>query len=214
MTDQSTPWSPATSMPAAAFAIVAAAVIVADAATLPPGQTLTREGGGIEIMSMIGYLYAALVYAFAAPSPNWPVPTILVSMSLRELDADKAFTSEGLLGTRILLPDTSVWEKMLAVSVWTTLGTALAILVRGRGPRFVRDLRRGAPWAVAAAAGLLLALASKSIDGLARKLAPWGVELSDVASRSAGRLEEGLELFIPVFFVIAICSHARARELG
>ncbi len=195
------------------FALVAVVVVLADRATLPPEETLTREGGGIETMSMLGYILAVLAYLRVGPRPPfWPVPVLLLAMALREFDADKRFTSEGVLSTKILFYDTPIWEKTLAVGVWALLVTALAMLVRYRGRIFYDALRRGAPWAVSFVGGLLLAASSKTIDGLGRKLLSFGIEISADLDRNAGTLEELVEIFVPILFLAAILLRARVTE--
>lgn len=188
-----------------AFACVALVVILGDLATLPPGEKPTREGGGIETMSMLGYLTAIAVCFWAVPrAPFWPVPTLLFAMALREFDGDKRFTSEGVLSTKIIFYDTPIWEKVLALGVWALLVVALVTLVRHRLGPLIEGLRRHRPWALAFFTGLLIAAFSKTIDGLGRKLLSFGIEISSAANSNAGTLEELLELFIPVLFIIAI----------
>ncbi|WP_299837591.1 hypothetical protein [uncultured Jannaschia sp.] len=184
--------------------VIAAAVIAIDVATLTDGETLTREGGGIEMLSMLGYLAAIVLYFWKRPRPIWPIPVTLLFMAAREFDADKRFTSEGILSTKILFYDTPLWEKTTALTVWVALAVTLIVLIRRRGPVLLAALKRGMPWALAFAAGFLLAGFSKSIDGLARKLAPWGVVVPSDVDRYAGTLEECLELLIPVVFMVAI----------
>lgn len=82
--------------------------------------------------------------------------------------------------------------------------TTLISLIRGRLPSLLSALRRRAPWSLWLAAGFVLAAFSKTIDGLARKLASWGIDVSRGIGRGAGTLEELLELLIPIFFMIAI----------
>ncbi|WP_299820007.1 hypothetical protein [uncultured Jannaschia sp.] len=183
---------------------VAAAAIGGDLATLSGGETLTREGGSVEALSMLGYLAAIVLYLLKSARPFWPVPATLLFMAAREFDADKRFTSEGILSTKILFYDTPVWEKAVALLVWAALAITLIALMRGRWPALVAALKRGVPWALAFATGFVLAGFSKLIDGLARKLAPWGIAVPGDVNRIAGTLEEWLELLIPVAFMVAI----------
>ncbi|RYH04076.1 hypothetical protein EU805_01505 [Salipiger sp. IMCC34102] len=209
--------TPATRGPlvsAACFALAALAMVMLDWAMLPTNRSLTREGGAIEVMSMLGYVYAAVVYLRLAQPVFWPVPALLLFMAGREADADKRFTSEGILSTKILLRDTPLWEKLLAVGVWVLIVASLILLIRHRGPALLRALRHGAPWALAFAAGLFLAAFSKAIDGLGRKLLTFGIEVAQGVEHNAGLLEELLELLIPLLFLIAIGLKADEREVG
>ena len=69
------------------------------------------------------------------------------------------------------------------------------MLLRRNLPDWLRGMRGGnvRAWLMLAALGLYAV--AKSLDGLARKLAPWGIEISDWANRTAGRSEEAMELF-------------------
>ncbi|WP_415392987.1 hypothetical protein [Paracoccus sp. SJTW-4] len=46
---------------------------------------------------------------------QWHVLALLVMMSLRELDFDKRFLSEGILQLRLYSGPSSVWEKLLGL---------------------------------------------------------------------------------------------------
>ncbi|PYE83917.1 hypothetical protein [Pseudoroseicyclus aestuarii] len=194
------------------FLALTAFVVGADWAMLPDGEKLTREGGGIEMMSLIGYILAAGLYLWVArPRVFWAVPMVLLFMAAREGDLDKRFTSEGILSTKILIHDTALWEKLLALGLWALLAASVIALVRYRGPALLRALRQARPWALAVAGGILLAAFSKAIDGLARKLAPLGIDVSAPVGRGAGVLEELLEVLVPPLFMLAILWARRSE---
>ena len=67
-------------------------------------------------------------------------------------------------------------------------------LLRRNLPDWLRALRGGdvSAWLLLATLGLYGM--AKTLDGLGRKLAPWGIEISDWANRTAGRSEEAMEL--------------------
>ena len=193
-----------------AYLVVAVCVLAFDAARLPEGSSLAREGGGIEMISMLGYLVATVVYLWTARVPLWSVVAILLFMAARELDFDKALTSEGILSTKIFVRDTALWEKLLALGIWALLVATMVSLFRRRGAPMLRALRSGEAWAFAFVAGLALAVASKSIDGIARKLAPFGFQFEERTSEGFEVIEESLEILIPFFFTLAILLSARA----
>ena len=193
-----------------AYLVIAACVVGLDWARLPEGGSLAREGGGIEMISMLGYLVATVAYLWTAQVPLWSVVSILLFMAARELDFDKAFTSEGILSTKIFVRDSALWEKGLALGIWALLVATLVSLVRRRGAPMLRALRSGEAWAFAFVAGLAFAVASKSIDGIARKLAPFGIQFEEGTSEGFEVIEESLEILIPFFFTLAILLSARA----
>jgi hypothetical protein len=188
--------------------VLAGIAILIDAATLAPGEKLTREGGSVETASALLYLVAAAAFLWREGSWRrlWPVPVLLLAMAAREFDFDKRFTSEGLLGIKILTRETPLWEKALAVLVIALLTAAIAVLVR-RGLRgFLEGLRRRRGGALYLLAAVALTAGTKTIDGLARKLAPLGIDVSASTSRAAGSIEEYLELGIPILLLMAILA--------
>ncbi|QFU09912.1 hypothetical protein PARPLA_00525 [Rhodobacteraceae bacterium THAF1] len=187
------------------YIIVASIVVLTDWTRLADTANLTRENGSVETMSMVGYLAALAVYLLRSGKQTfWPVPVVLGLMALREFDADKRFTSEGLLSTNIFSADTLLWEKGLAVGLWALLVCTLFTLIRYRAAPFAAALRTGSRWAILLLAAIGIAAFSKSIDGLARKLSPLNIDVSDQVSAGAGTLEEMLELLIPVLFMLAM----------
>ena len=183
--------------------------IAADALFLSRGASLTREGGAVELASALFYLLALGAFLSRAGERRvwlWPVPVLLAAMALREFDADKRFTSEGVLGIKILTRDTPLWEKALGIVVVGGLLLAIAVLLRRTLRPFLSALMRFVQWALWTAAAILLAVFTKSIDGLARKLEPLGIPISEEVSRAVGGTEEYLELGIPLLILMAILS--------
>ncbi len=183
--------------------LVAAAVIVLDAVLNPAAPSL-REGGGVESASALLYAVPILLCLTGGNlRRNWMTPLLLAAMALRELDADKRFTSEGVLGIKILTHDTALWEKVLGLVVVVTLLAALWLLLRRYGRTFAAGVASLRPWALYLAGGLVLAAVTKSIDGLGRKLRPLGIDVSEAVNSNAGRVEEVLELGIPVLLAMS-----------
>ena len=66
--------------------------------------------------------------------------------------------------------------------------------------------------ATGVAAALLLLGFSKSIDGVARKLAPLGVDLSGKVSFLSGAIAEVMELGIPLLMIIVFHARIQTNE--
>ncbi len=198
-----------------AWLVAAGVAIAIDAALLEPGRKLTREGGSVETASALLYFvaFAAFLWRRGARGRMWPVPLLLLAMAAREFDADKRFTSEGLLSLKILTRDTPFHEKALGVAVLAALVLAMALLLRRGLGAFLGDLHRGAAWALFLAGALGLAAITKSIDELQRKLAPLGVDIPDGVARLAGSAEEYLELGIPILLLMAILQLTATTRL-
>jgi hypothetical protein len=86
------------------------------------------------------------------------------------------------------------------------------MIVRNHISSFLEGLRLVSVEATGVAAALLLLGFSKSIDGIARKLAPLGVDLSGRVSFLAGAIEEVMELGIPLLMIIVFHAWIQTNE--
>lgn len=203
-----------------ALAVTIAAVAV-DALTLAPGASLVREHGAIEMASALLYLLVALVWwgqrGSAALRTDWEIPVLLLAMMAREFDLDKALTSVGLFKSSLYLrAGAPLWERLLGAAVIGVLAVAVTRLVLRHGRAMLGGLRRfeAGPLAVLAAVGFVGA--SKTIDGLARKLRPLGIEVTEAVSAGFEVAEEVMELFVPIMLLLAVRAGAAAgnRVMG
>ena len=201
------------------FVVAMAALgFIAGAWRIASGSDLA-EDGVTEMLSATGYLAALpLVWLrwhdLARP---WALAVVLIAMCGRELDLDKRFTEPGLLQARLYTGDSPLWLKVVGLLV---VGTVLAALWRLAVPglaRWARAMPRGLAWAWALTGAGALVVVSKSLDGLQRKLAPLGIDISDAANLSASRSEELLEVLIPaalalVIALVPVARHGDARR--
>lgn len=179
---------------------------------IAPRSSITREGGPVELCSAGFYLLA--LAALCARSPvgrAWPGMIALLAMFLRELDADKRFTDEGLLSTKIFVYDIPVWQKLLAAGVLAVLLVAAGALIWRGAARLFRGLAERRTWSIYFASAVVLAVVSKSVDGLGRKLAPFGLRVPENVNARAGQMEEVMEIGIPVLLLMAILAKRPAR---
>lgn len=211
---------------ASGAALVTAAVLLIfsrmiEVALLPqtPRAFLMTEGGMIEMASALGYLLCIGLIAWLWPAGSlrrsWYFPVLLLAFSARELDADKIFFTEGLLKLSQYTAGTVGGGEML-VSILLVLGlviSTLAMLNRETGP-FLADLRKFHPAAIAFLIGVAFIGAYKSIDGLGRKLAPFGIEVGETLNRYVTVVEEVGELGIPLMFGVAIILATRGTMAG
>ena len=183
------------------------------AATLARGGELT-EAGATETISALGYLLVLPLVWLRRGELSRPgaLAVVLLAMCGRELDLDKRFTEPGLLQARLYTGDSPLWLKAVGLLV---VGAVLVALWRLAVPglaRWTRDVARGAGWAWALLGAGALVVVSKSLDGLQRKLAPLGIDVSDAANRLASRSEELLEVLIPAALALAIALVPSARH--
>lgn len=174
------------------------------------GASFKREGGGIELVSAFLYVVAVVVFFQSTPRAHWKrlfhVPALMALFAMREMDFDKAFTQAGVLSSKLYTSDASVLTKVIAgsfalLAVWVLIRTVL----KG-GPAVMRGLKGGKLWAFFAVFAAVLIVFTKSIDGLGRKLADFGITISAQTDVLAALIEEVGEAFIPVCAILAIVA--------
>lgn len=180
---------------------------------------LFNEGSIIEALSAISYFVAAglLLLQIGLRMPaRWSALWIVLCFGMRELDFDKRFTSMGLLKSRIYsASDVPVYEKLLAALLMASLVAALFFLIKNYFVPFIKGVLRGDGMALSMffCGGALFV--SKSLDGIARKLKPFGVETTDGVKQFAECLEESLELaaaFLLLFVVLLAFRQGRPKR--
>ena len=172
------------------------------------------EGGPVEVASALLLGLAAILLAVrAAREPSlWHLPVLALLLCLRELDLDKA-AGAGLLKSRTYTGDAPLGVKLLGLAVIAlTLSAAWRLVRRGRAP-FLAAWRGGAAWPGLLVAGVVMVGVAKAIDGLNRKLEPFGLAVSERAAVFAGRAEETMELGFAALVVAAVLSAWRGRPL-
>ncbi|SCY96980.1 hypothetical protein [Paracoccus tibetensis] len=193
-------------------------VLVSLLAVLLPSSIIDlafKEGGLVEAASAAALGLGALILLGDllrdGRSDQWHLALLTAALALRELDMDKALTEHGILSARLYSGSAPVEQKILGALILTTLvWTALRLLRRDLRP-WVAALKRdeSRAWLLGAAFGLYGA--AKALDGAGRKLAPWGIELSDATSRFAARAEEGMEMLAALLVFLACLSWRRLR---
>ena len=181
---------------------------------VPPetAQALTTEGSGfVEYGAVIGYLIcAALVAVLSRAKGFFKLALIVVpiALALREMDMDKRYFTEGLFKSSQYFKGIVSWpEVALSAAIVLFLAACGLMILRSGGASFFAGLRRGEAWVLAICAAIGVAVIAKSLDGLSRKLAPLGIEVSQTLSDQTTLIEEGLELAIPVFLILAILAY-------
>jgi hypothetical protein len=188
-----------------ALACLSALVLVmAGLVTAITPKDVFAESGPIERLSAIYLIGTAIWLGVIADLSRWHQVVLLAAAGLRELDWDKAFTDSGVLQLRLYSGD-AVWGQKLAglVVLAVLIAAGLRLLGRDFMP-WLRSLRAGdvAAWLVAGCFGLHIV--AKTLDGLGRKLQPFGINLSDWTNTVAGRAEEALELVAAILILQAV----------
>ena len=189
--------------------------VLIDALFFANEASLMREGGGLELSAAILFAATAVVFIVIVPRVHWvelaQIPILMLLFAMRELDLDKAFTSSGILSLRFYSGDSSLTAKIIGGAfVGLTLWAMARVVLRGVGP-FLRGLRSGEVWAYMIAIAVFLTFSTKMIDGLGRKLAPLGIEVSATVEEWAFIYEEIGESFIAVFVILALVDRWKRR---
>lgn len=171
-------------------------------------ETLLAEGGFYESLSVVGYLLciAALIWTLrSAVLRVWYLPLVLAVMAARELDLDKSLFTRGLFKARQYTgDDVPLGERLVAALILAIIICAILLMLWRHLRPFLAALFQGRAWAGAVLLGIGFTVLYKLLDGIARKLAPLGIEISADAERTAFVVEEIGELGIPVMFLAAI----------
>lgn len=181
------------------------------------GQVLMGESGPIEVASAVGY-FACALYMIARGGRDFLVSrgyfvVLTLLFGFRELDFDKAFTTMGILKSRFYLSsDVPIPEKVIGLLIIALIFWTVFQLLRNHFVEFLQGLKQRAPVALGVGLIFFLLAFSKSIDGLARKLKPFGIETSAEVSRWAGSVEEVLELGIPIYMVLTFHAWLSRRR--
>ena len=193
--------------------LVVVMTIVISAIGDPLRYEVVREGGPIEIASAVGYFlcYVLCLFLVRSMQPRmplsqaWPLLLTLLFLGARELDLDKVpFTKGVLKAKQYTSDDVALGEKLISLAILILLIVTVVTLIRRFGPALIRGIRAGQSHSRAIGLGILFAVLSKSVDGLNRKLEPFGVQVSDETAEWARVFEEVAELGIVLAFLQAV----------
>lgn len=175
-----------------------------------------KEGVGIERVTVLLLLWAFVLLiarlGLRRSLSEWQLALALFLMALRELDFDKRFTDEGLLKLRYYTSPDLPSHKLAGIGLMLVLALMLYRLARRNLRPWLARLRQRdlSAWLVAGAG--VAGVVAKSIDGLGRKLAAFGIELPEIVGRRAGRIEELLELVFVMLLIQAIALASGAAS--
>ena len=173
------------------------------------------EGGPVEAGSVVFLCLAFLILAVdmvrSERWARWHIGLLTAALALRELDMDKALTQHGILSARLYSGSAPLEQKIagalaIAVLVWASLR-----LLRRDFLPWVAALARKESWAWLSFTAFALYCVAKTLDGAARKLATWGIALSDDHSRLTSLAEEGMELVAAIVLLLSVLAWQRRR---
>lgn len=197
--------------------LLATLVAVASIAINGVERAVLHESGAVEILSAMLWLFAA-AYIVLGQVPDtrfagW-LAGLFTLFFLRELDFHDWWFEPGLLHVQLLTGSAPLWQKVVsAVTMLAIIATIVAVLWLGlrRFVKAVRDFDLSA-WLVLIAMGC--AAISSQLDGLGRKLEPYGVDITTATQDAAIVVEETLEIAFPMLIIQAISVAIRRRQVG
>jgi len=174
---------------------------------------LSEEGAGIEAASAAGFALCALavwIRTGTAFVTKAAISVLMLALTARELDMDKRFFTRGLFKSKqYLKADVPTLEKVLSAAlVLFILACFIGLIYRERHG-LTAGMRRLHSGTVALAVTALLAVVAKSLDGIARKLEPFGIAVDDGLAVYLEGIEEVLEFGIMALLLVAILTWPR-----
>ncbi|WP_299968271.1 hypothetical protein [uncultured Roseobacter sp.] len=203
--------------------IVLVALLYTAAASVDDARqgALMQESGLLEIASGLIYL-PVIALLLRHRRLLWPFIVLLVMFCLREFDMDKRLFTEGLFKSRQYIGGgAGLPEKLISAVILGGFVVSLWLVIwRGRRG-LLRRLVQGDGVALCVVLGGILAVTSKTTDGLGRKLAEFDIIISRDLHLAALTYEEvaefgmGLSLLLAaLIFTRQMAATGTQRELG
>ncbi|MBM9604851.1 hypothetical protein [Desulfopila inferna] len=189
-------------------------VLVVGIALLPgdlPYETV-REFGPVETISVgLYFLFILFIVYFNATGilrTSFAPGVFILLLALREMDFHARFTTMGMFKIKFYLsPEVPVEQKIIVVLFDIAVISYAIVYLRKVTPGFLRALSARKAYAFSIIFGLACMVASKLIDGNSEVFEfLFGMEEGDLGIYSS-IMEECLELFIPVFFIMALIQY-------
>lgn len=174
------------------------------------------ERGGTEMASLALAVFGCGLTALMSRETRAVsklVPGVFLLLALREMDFHDWFYEPGLLHVSIFNDPVPIWQKLVSgTAILAILALAGAATYRGL-PILWRHLKRRETWTLVLCGAAGLAATANSLDGIGRKLAPIGIEVSADLRVAFEIVEEGFELAFVFGLIAAIGLYTRQHIL-
>jgi len=173
---------------------------------------LLNEGGIVESASVIGYFLCAAFILYKG-SLAYLIRfhylfLLIIFFMLRELDFHKRFTTMGIFKSQFFISNNVPFvEKFIGTLVILLLLYLIFSILYFNLKDFYYGLRNRSTVSLGALIVAILLVASKFLDGIARKLNEVGIEVGGRASMHASAMEEILELGIPIVLLLTFNAY-------
>jgi len=174
-------------------------------------QYLLKEGGLFETLTVLGYLVCLILiyiyWTWQKVTAQWYFSALIILFALRELDYDKIYFTVGLLKARQYTGDlVPLPELVLSVLIIIGILTVLTFIIVKETRSFLVGLATYKLSSLAIMVSFILVFLTKTLDGLPRKLATLGFDVTPPLQQLIFACEEVGEMGIPIMFGIAIVS--------
>lgn len=165
-----------------------------------------KEGRLIESATVFGYFLCTVFIVYKGQFAHLKhLFTLIVFFLLRELDFDKRFTTMGIFKGKFLFSaSVPPVEKLAGAMVILAVLYVFITILRRYSKLFFQGLKNRSVISQGILIIIVFLVASKSLDGISRRLRLVGIEMSKQASMHAGVVEEILELGIPIVIYISL----------
>lgn len=181
-------------------------------------QLFRKEWRGVELASAVSLTLCVPTYFFfvrgSGPRDLWFVPFFLVLLAMREFDMDKAFLEKGVFQARLYTGPAPLLDKIIGATVVGVILYALWCVVRRGLPAWGSALRMKQGWAVTLLIAIAIVVIAKTLDGIDRKLLPFGATFTQQQVYVFASIEECLELVFSVLLALVLCLWAPNRQTG
>jgi len=168
-----------------------------------------KEGGIIETLSAAGYFLCAFLMLYwggLSYLKKYHYFFIMVVLfGLRELDFDKKFTTMGVLKSKFYVSSqVPMGEKIIGLMVVALLVYLIITILKKYSKNLLSKIKSSDPVYIGGLLTFTFLAVSKTLDGFARKMRDFNVEISKQTSVHITSMEEILELAIPIILIVTL----------
>lgn len=200
--------------------IAAVAAVGAINVLLLPWETsdaLVREGGLIEIATVLFYYLALMVIWLGTPDldrvSRVAISLLLLACVAREMDLHSALFGVSILKSNFYRHYATPAQIAGALAIIFPVLLSIGFLLKRHGRWLLDGVRRRRPVQVTIFSIMLTLVVAKLLDRLLAFAAPFGGEGARLVARAIQLpLEEPLESLLPLLVIVAVVQHWRTGE--
>ncbi len=175
------------------------------------------EEGVVESASALGYFLCAAIIVYkgklAYLKKYHYIFLLIIFFMLRELDFDKKFTTMGIFKSRFYISNTvPLVEKLVGAMVVLLFLYVIFMIIRRHLKYFLFCLKNHSIISFGVLIAGALLVVAHTLDGIGKKLADFGVKISNQTAIHAIALEEIVELGIPIILLLTFSAYFKQKK--